>query len=974
MKPAARRVGFPLSRTASQRYGVSAAELSPASLRALALKIGAVDQHSGEERILSAGELDGTLALTGLLAEVLDRLLPADAPLLARLEDELGADGVEALLLAFRREFAVDELPGEGEAERAELVRLLLMVFWLNHNPATAVARRLFDDRALARKAPYRRAIELLAGGPVTGTRAAEDLLEARTDAEDVASDSERSVRHHLDAPIEASPRSLEGQLQAAVASWSDGRPGEQVLRALDLLAEERPRVAHDAGAELDAADGDDNDDVPEAVDLGGWAGPAPGGGWQTPDWQQQARVLSSGRTTELGGETDWKPELVLQSKQAHVWLAQISRRRGETIDRLDRIPVEELETLVGDGVTALWLIGVWERSAASRRIKRHSGARSAAASAYSIRSYTVAADLGGDPAMEELIERAGSCGLRIGADVVPNHVGLDSTWVIEHPERLLSVEQCPFPGYDFDTPDLSSDPEIGLFLERGYYDRSDAAVVFRRLERRTGSESFVYHGNDGTGLPWNDTAQLDYLNPDTRRAMLDLILEQARRFPVLRFDAAMTLTRLHYQRLWYPKPGDGGAIPSRSLHGMSTERFTELMPDEFWCQVVEQVEGAELDTLLIAEAFWLMEPYFVRDLGMHRVYNSSFMHLLRRRHTGKFRRLLEHTVASDPGMVARSVFYATNPDERPASAQFGTGDRYFGVMTLLAVLPATPLLGHGQIEGLREKYGMEYLEPTMDEPINEGMRAHHRATVVPLLVRRAEWLPDELVVLRLVDDGGHPIDDVLAVLRGSGKRAVLVVFNNSQQAVRGHLVSGPDFSGLVELRQLVKTGIEPQELELLEKRVIEDAEVRWHEWAARTPAEGRGEHLLRTLFERSEPDQGTEGLELNEGDSEGLDPPGSGTEEIGPKEVEPEEAEPEETEQQAEVETASTAPAVKRGLLLDEASPVEAVRWQAGGTEQRRSAEEVRQRGLAVEIGAEQTLIGTDFRLATERSGRRKG
>ena len=31
-------------------------------------------------------------------------------------------------------------------------------------------------------------------------------------------------------------------------------------------------------------------------------------------------------------------------------------------------------------------------------------------------------------------------------------------------------------------------------------------------------------------------------------------------------------------------------------------------------------------DTLLLAEAFWLMEGYFVRTLGMHRVYNSAWL------------------------------------------------------------------------------------------------------------------------------------------------------------------------------------------------------------------------------------------------------------------------------------------------------------------------------------------------------------
>jgi hypothetical protein len=45
---------------------------------------------------------------------------------------------------------------------------------------------------------------------------------------------------------------------------------------------------------------------------------------------------------------------------------------------------------------------------------------------------------------------------------------------------------------------------------------------------------------------------------------------------------------------------------------------------------VVDRVAQEVPDTLLLAEAFWLMEGYFVRTLGMHRVYNSAFMNMLR--------------------------------------------------------------------------------------------------------------------------------------------------------------------------------------------------------------------------------------------------------------------------------------------------------------------------------------------------------
>ena len=44
----------------------------------------------------------------------------------------------------------------------------------------------------------------------------------------------------------------------------------------------------------------------------------------------------------------------------------------------------------------------------------------------------------------------------------------------------------------------------------------------------------------------------------------------------------------------------------------------------------MDRVAAEVPDTLLLAEAFWMLEGYFVRTLGMHRVYNSAFMHMLR--------------------------------------------------------------------------------------------------------------------------------------------------------------------------------------------------------------------------------------------------------------------------------------------------------------------------------------------------------
>ena len=120
----------------------------------------------------------------------------------------------------------------------------------------------------------------------------------------------------------------------------------------------------------------------------------------------------------------------------------------------------------------------------------------------------------------------------------------------------------------------MSDNPRAGIFIEDHYYNKTDAAVVFQLRTSGPDSTRYVYHGNDGTSFPWNDTAQLDYSKPEVREAVIQTILHVARNFPVIRFDAAMTLAKKHIQRLWFPEPGSGGAIPSRAEHGMTRSRI----------------------------------------------------------------------------------------------------------------------------------------------------------------------------------------------------------------------------------------------------------------------------------------------------------------------------------------------------------------------------------------------------------------
>ena len=649
-----------------------------------------------------------------------------------------------------------------AEERREALVEGLLLAV-INEDPAADRLRDLFDDRALRREGAYPRVVAALEAELEAAWTGAAAEAGARTRA-GRRDPLRRPLPELLRAPSAASPTSLAGQLRWIREHWAELLAGvegleDRLLLAADLVAEEERALHQRFG--------------------GGGPGPA-----EAPDF-----TGLDAEPERFSDDTDWMPRVVLLAKSTYVWLDQLSRRHGREIRTLDAIPDEELDRLAAWGVTGLWLIGLWQRSRASERIKHLRGNPDAVASAYSLDDYRIADDIGGEAAYAVLLDRAAARGIRLASDMVPNHMGLDSGWVIEHPDRFLALSESPFPAYQFSGPNLSPDPSVEILLEDHYWDSSDAAVVFRRRDTRTGDTRFIYHGNDGTSFPWNDTAQLDYLRADVREAVIRTILDVARRFPIIRFDAAMVLAKRHVRRLWWPEPGTGGGIPSRAEHALSRSAFEAAMPHEFWREVVDRVAAEVPGTLLLAEAFWLMEGFFVRTLGMHRVYNSAFMHMLRDEDGAGYRKVIRDTVEFDPAILGRYVNFMSNPDEKTAIEQFGDGDKYFGVATVLATLPGLPMLGHGQVEGLGERYGMEFRRATLDERPNLDLVARHERELFPLLRQRRRFAGSrDFRMYDVLTDGGTVDEHVLAYSNGSGGDRSLVVYQDRFASTSGRI------------------------------------------------------------------------------------------------------------------------------------------------------------------------------------------
>ncbi|MDR0313540.1 MAG: alpha-amylase, partial [Treponema sp.] len=487
------------------------------------------------DRIVKAGQLNAMGLIDEILHYVVALYREQVQPdlfnaALEHLETKLGTNDTGGLLKTFGVQFppkavytgksTVEQYLAtteEGESCRSISLEEILLLAMANLNPAFKPFHFLFSDTDLAKKSVYPDAVEELkthlAGLPVFGP-AGMNLWDL------------------LMAPALASPDSLLGQLEYMRKNWGllIGKYVGRLLTSLDVIKEEEKPY---------------------------FGGPGPS---EAPDYRWLENEYEA-----FSPDQEWMPRTVLIAKSTLVWLFQLSRKYDREITRLDQIPDEELDELARRGFTGLWLIGLWERSQASKTVKQWTGNPEAAASAYSLYDYDIAGELGSWGSLANLRERCFRRGIRLGSDMVPNHTGLDSRWIMEHPDRFLQLTYPPFPGYTFNGGNLSNRDGVGIYIDDHYYNRTDAAVVFKRVDFGSGETRYIYHGNDGTSMPWNDTAQIDFLNPEAREAVIRTIIGVCQQFSIVRFDAAMTLAKRHIQRLWYPEPGRGGDIASRS-------------------------------------------------------------------------------------------------------------------------------------------------------------------------------------------------------------------------------------------------------------------------------------------------------------------------------------------------------------------------------------------------------------------------
>jgi hypothetical protein len=393
-----------------------------------------------------------------------------------------------------------------------------------------------------------------------------------------------------------------------------------------------------------------------------------------------------------------WPSQPVIFEINTWAWIDELRRKSGRPLT-LETVPQDELERLAALGFDGLWLMGVWQRSPGSRQVASGIDAlqkeyRRAlpdlrpddiVGSPYAIYDYQVDEQMGGDAALAALRKRLEKLGLGLILDFVPNHLALDHPWTREHPERLLQGRPAQ----------LEKAPDN--------YFRAHGQVYA--------------HGRDPYFPGWSDTVQLDYRRPETRRAIMDLLLSVSQRCDGLRCDMAMLLTHDVFLRTW------GGSFDPPGM--------------EFWPEAIDQVKAAHPGFLMMAEVYWDME-YELQQMGFDYCYDKRLYDRLVK---GQVAAIRDHLALASREYLSRLVHFIENHDEPRAAATFGVQRSRAAAVAALAA-PGARLIHEGQLTGRRRKLPVQ-LGRRLEEPIEPELLSFYRALLEALrhpIFHEGQW------------------------------------------------------------------------------------------------------------------------------------------------------------------------------------------------------------------------------------------
>ena len=378
------------------------------------------------------------------------------------------------------------------------------------------------------------------------------------------------------------------------------------------------------------------------------------------------------------------------------VWLTELSGNLGRRAT-LDDIPDNELDQLTERGFDWIWFLSVWTTGEVAQKISRDNPEwrhdfentlpdlqeKDIAGSGFAITGYKVHPDLGGDGALKRLRTRLRKHGFKLMLDFVPNHMGPDHPWVIDHPAYFVSGT----------VNDLEKEP-----------------LNYTRVE--DADDLILAYGRDPYFSGWPDTVQLDYSNPKTVEAMTEELLRISAQCDGVRCDMAMLILPEVFEKTW----------------GRTAQSF--------WPEAIKKVREQNPAFCFMAEVYWDYE-WTLQQQGFDYAYDKRLYDRLREGHAKPVR---EHFNAElvYQDKLAR---FLENHDEPRAAATFDQNDhKAAAVITFLS--PGLRFFHQGQFTG-RKKRISPHLVRAPHEPINMELQKFYESLLDVLkksIFRNGKW------------------------------------------------------------------------------------------------------------------------------------------------------------------------------------------------------------------------------------------
>jgi hypothetical protein len=445
----------------------------------------------------------------------------------------------------------------------------------------------------------------------------------------------------------------------------------------------------------------------------------------------------------------------VVYEVNTRVLLNELSAQKGTRVT-LDTVPDSVIEEWTSFGFDAIWLMGVWTTGKTGIQMARgHPGLleeckrtlpdftpSDVIGSPYAVKSYAVSASLGGNKGLLALRKRLEKHGLGLILDFVPNHTARDHQWVMSHPE---------------------------YYVAGGDGDEVTKRELFFKTTTSKGQKVLAY-GRDPYYPGWTDTAQLNYFNPDTRKASMEKLKTVATLCDGVRCDMAMLILQDVFRKTWQ------GYVP-------------ETASGEFWREAIAVIRDEHPQFRFIGEVYWNLE-WQLQQLGFDYTYDKTLYDRLL--HEGASA-VYDHLHA-ETNYQRKSVRFIENHDEQRSARVFASEGWLLAAATIVSTVPGMVLFHEGQLDARRIKLPVQLSRRPDEAPVHAVRNFYKRllANIAHPVFREGEW---KLLHARPAWGENQTWRNFLAFWWQSGSQTRFVVVNYAPQS--GQCYIGLDFEEL---------------------------------------------------------------------------------------------------------------------------------------------------------------------------------